>query len=104
MSSAYRLPMRAPTVHTLVESLPDGHLLVGHSEGQVVGTAGAIGFGATGWIGGIAVADSFRGAGLGRQLTLAALEALGERSTVLLLASELGRPIYDRLGFVAECR
>jgi GNAT superfamily N-acetyltransferase len=103
MSLAYRLDLRAPTVHTLVESLPDGHLLVAQSEDQILGTAAAIGFGATGWIGGIAVADAARGLGLGRELTLAALDALGSRDTVLLLASKLGRPIYDRLGFVAEC-
>jgi predicted N-acetyltransferase YhbS len=104
MAEAFGLPMRAPTVHTLVHSLPDGVLLVAHSDGQVVGTGGAIGFGRTGWIGGVAVAPAFRGLGLGGRLTSAALEWLGPRETVLLLASELGRPIYDRLGFVAECR
>src|SRR3954451_19615780 len=104
MAEAFGLPMRAPTVHTLVHSLPDGELLVAHSDGQVVGTGGAIGFGRTAWIGGVAVAPSCRGIGLGRRLTEAALECVGEAETVLLLASELGRPIYDRLGFAAECR
>src|SRR5690242_9332648 len=104
MAEAFGLPMRAPTVHTLVHSLPDGVLLVARSEGQIVGTGGAIAFGRTAWIGGIAVAPSARGGGLGRRLTEAALEWVGARETVLLLASELGRPIYDRLGFVAECR
>jgi predicted N-acetyltransferase YhbS len=104
MAEAFGLPIRAPTVHTLVHSLPDGVLLVAQSEGQIVGTAGAIGFGRTGWVGGVAVAPAVRGAGLGRRLTEAALSALGPRETVLLLASDLGRPIYDRLGFVPECR
>jgi hypothetical protein len=49
MADAYGLPMRAPTVHTLVESLPDGHLLVACTEGEVVGTGAAIGFGSTAW-------------------------------------------------------
>jgi predicted N-acetyltransferase YhbS len=105
MAEAFGLPMReGPSVHTLVHSLPDGMLLVAQSDGQIVGTGGAIAFGRTGWIGGVAVAPGFRGSGLGRRLTEAALEWLGPRETVLLLASELGRPIYERLGFVAECR
>src|SRR4051812_43093901 len=104
MAEAYGLPIQAPTVHTLVHSLPDGVLLVAQSDGQVVGTSGAIGLGRTGWVGGVAVAPAFRGRGLGGRPTSAALDWLGPRETVLLLASAAGRPIYDRLGFVAECR
>ena len=70
----------------------------------MVGTAAAVGFGPTGWLGGIVVAPPARGSGLGRTLTEAAITALGPRDTLLLLASDLGRPIYDRLGFVSEGR
>src|SRR4051794_33974290 len=104
MAEAYGLPIQAPTVHTLVHSLPDGVLLVAQSDGQVVGTSGAIGLGRTGWVGGVAVAPAFRGRGLGGRLTSAALDWLGPRETVLLLASAAGRPIYHPPGFVAGCR
>ena len=99
MSDGFGLPIRAPSVHTDAGATP---LLVAERDGVIVGTAAAAGFGATGWLGGIAVAPSARGRGLGGALTRAALEALGKRSTILLLASPLGRPIYERLGFVPD--
>jgi predicted N-acetyltransferase YhbS len=105
MRDAFALPSATPpTVHTFVAGLPSGRLFVAVSDGQVVGTGACISFGSTGWIGGIAVAPSARGLGLGRALTLECLAALRECETVLLLASDAGRPIYERLGFVAEER
>src|ERR1700754_1706843 len=98
MAEGFGLELRQPTVHTLVAQAPDGALLVAEEDGAIVGTASCIGFGATGWLGGIRVAPAARGRGLGRWLTQAALDWLGERETVLLLASDLGRPIYDRFG------
>jgi hypothetical protein len=52
----------------------------------------------------VVVAPEWRGAGLGGALTDAAvahLHGLGA-TTVQLLATDLGRPVYERLGFVAE--
>ncbi|MBE2314665.1 GNAT family N-acetyltransferase [Solirubrobacter sp. CPCC 204708] len=102
MSEAFGIELRAPTVHTLVASSPDGTLLVAEEDGVVVGTAASVTFGPSGWLGGITVAPSARGRGLGRALTEAAIDALGERETVLLLASTLGRPLYEKLGFEPE--
>jgi predicted N-acetyltransferase YhbS len=102
IGDAFGLAAVAPTVHTEVNDSSYGQLLVAEVDGRIVGTGASVGFGATGWIGGIAVADDARGRGLGRALTEAAIDALGPRETYLLLASELGRPIYDRLGFVPE--
>ena len=104
ISRAFGLVVREPSVHTLVAGAQEGSLLVAESDGQVVGTGACVGFGRTGWLGGVAVADEARGAGLGRALTEAALAELGPRETVLLLASDAGRPIYERLGFEAEGR
>jgi predicted N-acetyltransferase YhbS len=102
IGDAFGFVVRAPSVHTTVAGAPDGHLLVAEKDGVIVGTGASVGFGPTGWIGGIAVAPEARGSGLGRTLTEAAIDALGPRETFLLLASAAGRPIYEKLGFEAE--
>jgi hypothetical protein len=50
------------------------------------------------------VAPEARRRGLGRALTEAAIARLHERGagTVLLFATDMGRPLYERLGFVIE--
>lgn len=102
MSDAFGLQLRAPTVHTLVAASPDGHLLVAEDDGTIVGTAASVGFGPTGWLGGVTVSPQARGNGLGTQLTEAAIDALGDRETLLLLATPMGRPVYEKLGFAVE--
>jgi ribosomal protein S18 acetylase RimI-like enzyme len=68
------------------------------------GTGGSGGPGGTGWVGGVAVVPAHRRAGLGGALTEAIVELLEGRgvATVLLHATALGRPVYERLGFVPE--
>jgi ribosomal protein S18 acetylase RimI-like enzyme len=72
--------------------------------GGVGETGGSGGTGATGWVGGVAVVPAHRRVGLGGALTEAIVEFLEGRgvATVLLHATALGRPVYERLGFVPE--
>lgn len=81
-----------------------GQMFVGCRDGQVVGVAGCIRFGRTGWLGNVAVDDGFRGQGLGRVISQAAVDWLHQAGveTVLLTATKLGQPIYERLGFADE--
>jgi len=103
IGEAFGLDVQPPTAHTLAAGAADGGMLVAVEDGQVLGTASWLGFGPdSGWLGGIAVSPRARGRGLGGALTQAAIDGLGPRRTVLLLASALGKPIYDRLGFVSE--
>ena len=88
----------------------DGEVVVAEAGGELVGVAaGAVfgrtrGTGGTGWVGGVAVVPAHRRAGLGGALTVAIVEFLEGRgvATVLLHATALGRPVYERLGFVPE--
>ncbi|WP_205699307.1 GNAT family N-acetyltransferase [Conexibacter sp. SYSU D00693] len=61
-------------------------------------------FARTGWIGALGVLPGARRRGLGQALTETATAWLREHGaeTVLLYATEMGRPVYERLGFVAE--
>ena len=82
----------------------DSTLFVAEVNGEIAGCGGATmfpGTPATGWVHGIVVRPEHRRAGLGARLTEAAIEWLRDRSvaTVLLLATDAGRPIYERLGF-----
>ncbi len=70
-------------------------------DGEIVGTGLATVSGAVGWVGLIWVRPDRRGHGLGTALSaraVAELEAAGCRTQVLV-ATEQGRPIYERLGF-----
>jgi GNAT superfamily N-acetyltransferase len=85
---------------------PLGAILVAESGGDVVGAACTASFGRTGWIGALGVAPEARRQGLGAALTEAAVRWLRVRDaqTVLLYATDAGRSVYERLGFVAEER
>ncbi|HWI71690.1 MAG TPA: GNAT family N-acetyltransferase [Baekduia sp.] len=86
---------------------PHGAILVAEGPGgAVVGVACCAAFATSGWIGALGVAPEARRRGLGTALTEAAVRWLRSRgsSTVLLYATEAGRPVYERLGFVAEER
>lgn len=73
---------------------------------RIAGAACCASFGATGWIGALGVVPRSRGRGLGAALTAAAVDWLRGRGarTVLLYATDAGRPVYERAGFVAEGR
>ncbi|MGO9107676.1 MAG: GNAT family N-acetyltransferase [Thermoguttaceae bacterium] len=72
--------------------------------GQSVGTACVTRFDTIAWISMVLVDAAYRGRGIGTQLmrhALAWLDRCGVR-TVRLDATALGRPVYEKLGFVGE--
>ena len=78
--------------------------LVAVDEGAIVGTGVGTANGTVGWVGTIYVVPELRRRGLGRALTQAVLEALEPRGcrTFLLVASDAGRPLYERMGFEVQ--
>ena len=83
---------------------PHGEVLVAATGRKLVGGACCASFGRTGWIGALGVLPRARRQGIGEQLTRACISWLEERGaeTVLLYATDMGRPVYDRVGFEAE--
>jgi GNAT superfamily N-acetyltransferase len=69
-----------------------------------IGTAVLSVHGSVGWIGTIWVAAAWRRQGLGLALTQATIDAADEAScrTLVLVATETGRRIYERLGFAVQ--
>ena len=70
-------------------------------DNKVVGTGNIFSKGKTGWLGNIMVDKSFRGKGLGYQMTKFLIDFLENKGceTQLLIATELGEAVYKKLGF-----
>lgn len=85
---------------------PHCHAYAALVDGVLAGTSAAIVRGTVGWIGHVTVLPEYRNHGFGTALTRVALEQLEAAgcSTQLLIATEQGRPIYERMGFRALTR
>ncbi len=70
-------------------------------DGAILGTGVVTFNGPVAWIGTIWVASRARGQGIGRALTEAPIEAADDAGcrTLVLVATDAGRPLYERLGF-----
>jgi predicted N-acetyltransferase YhbS len=96
-----------PTVAGLISfprASPNGDVLVAERDARPIGGVCCASFGRTGWIGALGVLPDARRRGAGEALTRAACARLHERGaeTVLLFATDIGRPLYERLGFEPE--
>lgn len=86
-----------------LELEPEG-CFVGEWDAQPVATTTTCTFGPIGWIAMVLVDESFRHRGIATQMVEQALAYLAGRSvtTVRLDATNYGRPVYERMGFVAR--
>ena len=80
--------------------------IVADEAGRVVGTGLATVNGRVGWVGAIFVAQDRRRSGLGSALSAAVIDDLERQgcTTQVLIATDEGRPIYERLGFRIQTR
>jgi GNAT superfamily N-acetyltransferase len=83
---------------------PECRPFVADADGSIVGSGVTTINGPVGWIGTIWVDPGWRGRGLGKALTMATVEAAGAAGcrTLLLVATDAGRPLYERLGFEVQ--
>lgn len=84
---------------------PGVALFVGYVEGAPVATARLTCLGRVGEVLGVATLDAFRRRGIGTAMTWAAVEEARRRgcTAVTLSATEMGLPIYRRMGFLHAC-
>jgi len=77
---------------------------VAETDGTIVGTGVASLHGSVGWIGTIWVEPAWRRRGVGLELTRATIDAAESAGcrTLLLVATDAGRPMYERLGFEVQ--
>jgi N-acetylglutamate synthase-like GNAT family acetyltransferase len=86
-----------------LSQLPGGavHLYVVHQDGEAVGCCATVDMDANTEVQMVAVVPEARGQGLSGKLIAHALADAVERGTLTstLVATQLGRPVYERLGF-----
>jgi predicted N-acetyltransferase YhbS len=83
---------------------PETHPFVAEADDEVVGTGVLSVNGSVGWIGTIWVEPAWRRGGVGMALTQATIdmaESAGCR-TLLLVATDVGRPLYEKIGFEVQ--
>jgi len=97
-------PMHAVTIMTPgALAAPGWHHFVGYVDGEPVATGSAYVGARLVRLDNIATLESARGRGYGRAMTAAAIAA-DPTKPATLIASDLGRPVYERLGFEAVLR
>ena len=92
---------RAAEWHMMLQIAPSGTFTAATPDG-IVGTAIGIDYGNFGWIAMMLVNPAYRSRGLGARLLEAAMGALPRDRPIRLDATPLGRPLYERYGFVLE--
>ncbi len=103
LTLAFGEPLRNDTWQWILDA-PEGAIFVAARRDQIVGTGAGLVFGDTGWIGGLGVEPGSRRRGIASRLTEAVVSWLRDQgaSTLLLQATAQGRPVYEKLGFVAD--
>jgi GNAT superfamily N-acetyltransferase len=83
---------------------PETHPVVAEADGGIIGTGVLSVNGSVGWIGTVWVEPAWRRRGVGMALTQAIIdiaESAGCR-TLLLVATDAGRPLYEKTGFEVQ--
>lgn len=103
LSRAAGWNQRADDWTLLLRGNPGRFMAAVAPDGRILGTAGAACYGrALGWVCMVLVEAASRGQGVGRRLMEEVLARLGDMAVVGLDATPLGRPVYEKLGFVAQ--
>jgi GNAT superfamily N-acetyltransferase len=92
---------RAAEWRMMLQIAPSGTFTAVTPDG-IVGTAIGIDYGNFGWIAMMLVNPAYRSRGLGARLLEAAMGAIPPELPIRLDATPLGRPLYERYGFVLE--
>jgi ribosomal protein S18 acetylase RimI-like enzyme len=83
---------------------PYFHPIVADVDGAIAGCAEALVQGNAGWLGSIIVRPEYRGRGLGLALTRRLVDIIRSQGceSQVLIATPMGRPVYEKLGFTVE--
>ena len=100
LTVAYASPSRRQALELYLSVQPDGWFVI-EQEGEIVAVAGCVSYGSFCWLGLVATHPAVRGRGLATRISQHMVEWSRAHgcATIALDASDLGRPVYERLGF-----
>ena len=83
---------------------PSCEAVVAEAKGRVVGAGFGTLNGVVGWIGMVCVRPGYQGGGIGAAITARIVDLLERRGcrTLVLTATQPGRPLYEKIGFSTE--
>ncbi|WNV77948.1 GNAT family N-acetyltransferase [Bacillus atrophaeus] len=85
-----------------IETVLSSGKIFGHknAEGKIVSSAAIIPYETSlASIGMVIVNKDFRGMGLGKETTKKCIDSVSKDTTIMLIATEEGKPIYEKIGF-----
>ncbi|MBB3908157.1 GNAT family N-acetyltransferase [Anoxybacteroides rupiense] len=86
-------------IRTIIKS---GKIYGYKREGKVVSSAAIIPYDASlASIGMVIVHEAYRGMGLGKIVTQMCIDTVSKDTTIMLIATEQGKPLYEKMGFSA---
>lgn len=88
--------------HFLLNASPNGNFCMRGSDGQASAFVTTLKYRDSGWVGNLMVHPGLRNKGVGKRLFIKALESLRKNgaATFWLTASAMGRPLYEKHGFL----
>jgi GNAT superfamily N-acetyltransferase len=101
LTLAYGTASRRREIELYLAAQPDGWFVIEQDDAPVA-VAGCLAYGPFCWLGLVATHPDVRGRGLAKRISQHLVDWSAARGcdTVVLDASALGRPVYERLGFV----
>jgi GNAT superfamily N-acetyltransferase len=101
LTLAYGTTSRRREIELYLAAQPDGWFVIEQDDAPIA-VAGCLAYGPFSWVGLVATHPDVRGRGLARRISQHLIDWSRDRGcdTVALDASALGRPVYERLGFV----
>ena len=87
-----------------IRTIMNSGKIYGHKneEGKIVSSAAIISYDPSlASLGMVIVHEAYRGMGLGKIVTQTCIDAVSKETTIMLIATEQGKPLYEKMGFRA---
>ncbi|MBP0725311.1 GNAT family N-acetyltransferase [Bacillus sp. RG28] len=88
-----------------LKTIMSSGIIYGHKneDGKIISSAAIVEYDSKlAWIGIVSVNEEYRGLGLGRIVTQKCIESVSNNVTSMLIATEEGKPMYEKMGFVTR--